>query len=110
MSYTDIETPITHFANPFLRCTYQATSEAPICNRRVVGTIGPLDITDPQNNAPGQLKKVDLPSSGRNWPCYHVAPRVSVCDNWTSTTGCQHDMATRATHSNTQVGYESTRK
>lgn len=75
----DIETPIVFFANPFLQCTQ------PECGRRAVGAVGVVAAT-------GEIPTV-------NWPCYHDAGRLSVCDNWTSTTGCQHETEQRAEHS-----------
>lgn len=97
MATPDQETPVTYFANPFLKCDQ--------CQRRAVGMVGTAAVQAGQSG----IIKVELPVSGRNWPCYHVATRSSVCDNWTSTTGCQHGMEQRAQHSN-QLRFEGTRK
>ena len=87
MAIADIETPITYFANPFLKCAS--------CNTRVVGVVGLATTTA-------------LPA-GRNWPCYHAAGRVSLCVGWTSTAGCPHTPQERATHNQTS-GVEGNRR
>lgn len=88
MATADQETRITFFANPFLRCD--------VCNRRAVGVVG--DMNQVVNLLSG-LVVLSLPSNARNWPCYDQGTRTSMCNNWTSTTGCQHTMEERAEHS-----------
>lgn len=96
MAISDVETPVTFFACPYLKCG--------TCGRRAVGMVGVVQVL----NVLG-LISIDLPSTGVNWPCYHQAARSSVCDNWTSTTGCQHSMEERAMHSNSFT-FEGVRK
>jgi hypothetical protein len=98
MATADQETVITFFACPYLRCDS--------CGRRAVGMVGPMNQVV---NLLSGLITVSLPSTGRNWPCYDMATRTAVCDNWTSTTGCQHPVEERAQHS-TSFTFEGTRK
>jgi len=113
MATADEETPVTYFANPFLRCTYVNPETKAECRRRAVGMVGSQQVVGTPANAQGQTNsnsaRLDPPSSNRNWPCYHEAARVSVCDSWTSTTGCQHEPMVRAQHSNVFT-FEGTRR
>jgi hypothetical protein len=68
------------FANPYLACV--------TCGRRAVGSV---------NATVNALTGAVLPST-RNWPCYHANGRLSLCDNWVPTAGCQHTPVGRAAH------------
>lgn len=94
----DMETVVTFFANPYLRCD--------TCGRRAVGIVGAMNQVV---NLLNGLITVTVPGTALNWPCYDQATRTSVCENWTSTTGCQHVMADRARHSNSFT-FEGTRR
>jgi hypothetical protein len=98
MATSDEETIITFFANPFLRCN--------ACGKRAVGMVGSQNQVV---NLLTGLVTVSLPSSGRNWPCFDVSARTSVCDGWTSTAGCPHPMEQRAQHSNS-LTFEGVRR
>jgi hypothetical protein len=98
MATADQETQITFFANPFLRCD--------TCNRRAVGIVGPMNQVV---NLLSGLITISMPTQARNWPCYDIATRTSVCDGWTSTSGCPHTTEERAQHSNV-LGYEGMRR
>lgn len=99
MAVTDLETPVTIFANPFMRCSQ--------CGRRAVGMVGLARIV--VNLLTGVSQEVNLPPDNINWPCYHQAARTSVCDGWTSQDGCPHSMEERAQHSNSFT-FEGVRK
>lgn len=106
MATADQETVVTYFANPFLRCDQSG------CNRRAVGMVGAPTTPPGLGIGLGAVQvgvSMGAPSSGRNWPCYHVATRTSVCDLWTSSTGCPHPQEQRAQHSNL-LTFEGTRR
>ncbi len=79
-STTAMEVPRLAFANPYLACV--------TCGRRAVACV------DPTYSA---LTSKLVPSA-RNWPCYHADGRISLCDNWIPTGGCQHTPAEKAAH------------
>lgn len=88
MAVADIDTAVTYFANPYLRCDS--------CGKRAVGFIG--QVTTVVNILNG-LVTLTMPATVRNWPCYHVSTRTSMCSNWVSTAGCTHTIEQRAEHS-----------
>lgn len=98
MATADMETPVTHFANPYLQCL--------ACGKRAVGIVGAM--TQVVNLLNG-LISITIPATARNWPCYDIADRQSVCDSWSTTTGCPHTMQVRAEHSASFV-FEGLRK
>lgn len=112
MATADQETGITFFANPFLRCQYVYPDSKLTCGRRAVGMVGNPTTPAGLSVALGVAQAgvtLGNPTTGRNWPCYHVADRISVCDNWTSTSGCTHTTEQRAQHSN-PLSFEGTRR
>ncbi len=70
----------TAFANPYLACV--------TCGRRAVASV----------NATVNILTGAIQPSARNWPCYHADGRISLCDNWIPTGGCQHDTVARRAH------------
>ncbi len=75
-----LEESMLSFANPYLACM--------TCGRRAVGSVG----------ATVNVLSGKLVPAARNWPCYHASGRISLCDDWTATTGCRHDEEGRLTH------------